>query len=558
MIRLRDYQLDARQALWDYFGEHSGNPLVLMPTGTGKSIVIGDFVRSALQAWPQTRILAITHVETLIQQNYAKLLELWPSAPAGVHSAGLNRRDTMHQIIFAGIQSIYDKPALFFWVDLIIIDEAHLVSPRDETMYQAFIDKMRAVNPKLKIIGLTATDWRLGLGKLTANGIFTDVAIDMTTPAAWNYFVDQGYLAPLYSKRTQLRLSDEGLRVSGGEYVLSQMQHALDQQDLTKQAVEEMLYWGQGRNCWLVFATGVSHCEHVAEMLNDHGVEAIAIHSKCKDAQQRLNDFKAGKYRAAVSMNKLTTGVDAPQVDLIGVLRFTRSSSLWVQMLGRGTRPAYAPGYALDSAEQRLAAIAAGAKAQGCLVLDFAHNTERLGPINNPVISAPKGKRKRNESQGAPVRVCPQCAEYVHASRSICPACGYEFGIVLHIDGRASDLEVMTRDAQPEPVVELVSIDRVTYHYRKRRNSDKPPSLRVSYYTPGDVPQRFEEWICFEHSGNARRRAEDWWRDRCPEGWPAPDSIADAIKLTEHLRIPRQLKVWTNAPRPRVMGYVYE
>lgn len=561
----RDYQVDACEALWTYFEDHSGNPLVLMPTGTGKSIVIGDFARRALFAWPHTRIMAVTHVETLIGQNYEKLLAIWPSAPAGIYSAGLNRRDTLPQIIFAGIQSVYKVPELFPWVDLLLIDEAHLVSPKDETMYQAFINALLAVNPKLKVIGLTATGWRLGLGNLIGNGIFTDVAIDMTTPIAWNWFVDNGYLAPLYSKRTQFRLDDSNIKIIGGEYSDASQQKEVDKEDLTRQAIEEMIWWGnaENRNCWMIFATGVQHCEHVAEMLESYGVPAVAIHSKAKDAAKRLQAFKHGEYRAAVSMNKLTTGVDVSQIDLMGVLRFTKSSSLWVQILGRGTRPVYAEGYDLTSVTGRLASIAASTKPNGCRVCDFAHNTERLGPINNPVVSSPKSGKK-SQSQGAPVRVCPACAEYVHASHRACPQCGYEFGMVLRIDGQSSDAEVMTREPQPEPQVVAVDIDRVTYHYQKRRNSDKPPTLKVSYYVHGGM-QKYEEWICFEHGGSARNRAENWWRDRVPSGWNKgqgifPETTRQAEEWAEWLQIPKKVKVWVNPPngRPRIQSYVYE
>ena len=560
MIVPRDYQRDAREALWEYFANHSGNPLVLMPTGTGKSIVIGDFVRSALYAYPHTRVAAVTHVETLIQQNYEKLLALWPSAPAGIYSAGLDRRDTHCQVTFAGIQSIYKNPNLFPPLDLVIVDEAHLISPKDETMYQAWLDEQKRRNPQLKVIGLTATDWRLGFGRITGNGIFTDVAIDMTTPAAWNWFVDQGYLSPLYSKKTVLRLDDSNIAVQGGEYVMASQQREVDKDDLTRQAIEELLYWGnaENRNCWMIFATGVHHCEHVAEMLDSYGVPAVAIHSKSKDPDKKLAAFKAGEYRAAVSMNKLTTGVDVPQIDLMGILRFTKSSALWVQILGRGTRCDYAPGFDLGMLEGRLAAIGAGRKPRGTRVCDFAHNTERLGPINNPVISAPKGKKK--SGQGAPVRVCPACAEYVHASHRSCPECGYEFGMIIRIDGKSSEAEVMTR-VQEEPKVIAVDIGHVTYHYHKRK--DKTPTLRVSYYHPGGL-QKFEEWIAFEHEGTARSRAEAWWRERIPGTWPsstpAPQSVAQALEWTSHLQIPKRLKVWINPPggRPRIQGYEYE
>jgi DNA repair protein RadD len=565
MIVPYDYQADARCAIFDYFAEKVGNPLVLMPTGTGKSVVIGDFIRECMFAYPYTRAMVVTHVETLIDQNFQRLLELWPTAPAGIYSAGLNRYETMQQIIFAGIQSVYTKASLFVWVDLLIIDEAHLVSPKDETMYQAFINALHIVNPKLKVIGLTATNWRLGSGRLTTGSIFTDVAIDMTTPEAWNWFVDNGYLSPLCSKKTQLRLDDSNIGTAGGEYIMSQQQKELDKYELTRQAVREMYDWGtyENRTCWLAFATGVSHCEHVAEAFEELGISAIAIHSKTKDAGKKLEAYKNGEYQVAVSMNKLTTGVDVAHIDLIGVLRFTKSSSLWVQMLGRGTRPVY--GDVLDMEYDRrnriwrLAAIQAGRKPNGCRVLDFAHNTERLGPINNPVISEPKSGKKKS-SQGAPVRVCPSCAEYVHASKPKCP-CGYEFGIVVRIEGQASEAEVMTRSVGVEPIVEIVDVERITYTKHQRRNSDKPPSLCVMYYLPGGM-RKFSEYICFEHEGSAKTRAHNWWSERLPVEWPrttpAPKTIDQAKEFCSYLRIPKRLRVWTNAPHPRIMSYEYE
>lgn len=557
---LRDYQHDAVNSLWRYFEEMHGNPLVLAPTGTGKSVIIAAFIMMVMRAFRQTRVIAATHVETLIAQNFAKLLHLWPTAPAGVFSAGLKRRE-MKQITFAGIQSVWDKSLAFGYVDFLIIDEAHLLNPNDEAMYQKFIAGLRRANPKLKIIGLTATGWRLGMGSLLDGNIFTDIAIDMTTRDAWNWFIDCGYLAPLSSKRTSFHLSAEGVPIRGGEFVLSALQDAVDKEAITRQAIEEMLHWGQTRDRWLVFATGVDHCEHVSTLLNAYGIDSVPIHSKLKGgrAQDHLNAFKRGDVRAAVSMNKLTTGIDVPEIDLIGVLRHTCSSSLWVQMLGRGTRPVYADGHDLTTVQGRLAAISAGPKPLGALVLDFARNTERLGPVNDPVIPDPKKKGKR--AGVAPVRVCPACAEYVHASKTVCPKCGYEFGVVLKIEGEASVKDVMARDAANEPHVELLDVDRVTWNYHKRGKSKKPPVLRVSHYEKNGI-RRFEEWLCFEHpKGGARTHAQNWWRERVAPEMRAqigvPQTVEEAVELMPHLRIPKQMRVWTNTTYPRIVSYVY-
>lgn len=555
MLVPRDYQDEAVDAIFDYFNAFDGNPLVLMPTGTGKSVVLGGAGKRMLWQYPGTRIMVATHVEKLIRQNFQKLLQMWPTAPAGIYSAGVGRRDYKDNILFVGIQSAYGCAEIFGRIDVLFIDEAHLVSPKDAGMYATLIEKLRAINPKLKVVGLTATGWRTDNGPLVGGGIFTDVAIDMTTMAAWNWFIDQGYLAPLYSKRTKFELSAEGVGMVGNEYNMAQLQDKVDKEQLSRAAIEEMLHWGGDRNCWMIFAAGVNHCEHVADLLNEYGVPAVAIHSKSKNPEKLTDAFAAGEYRAAVSMNKLTTGVDVPNIDLIGCMRHTMSSSLWVQMLGRGTRPLYAPGHDLSTKEGRLASMAASDKARGCLVLDFARNTENLGPVNNPIIPM-KRKGKKGGGGGAPVRACPVCLEYNPAGVRFCQVCHYEFPMKVHMDGTASNLDVMVRDV-PAPQVDELVVERVTYHVHHKLN--KPDSLKVSYFTTNY--RMFNEYICFEHGGGATRRAVNWWAERAqPQpGQPVrmPVSTNEAHALVDCLRIPKKIRVWVNKKTPEIMSYVY-
>jgi DNA repair protein RadD len=558
MITLRDYQNDANGALWRYFSEHSGNPLVLMPTGTGKAVLQAAFIRDACLAYPGTRVIAVTHVETLISQNFATLLRHWPSAPAGIYSAALNRKDLRCAITFASIQSIYTVAAAFGHVDLVLVDEAHLVSPKDATMYAKFCGALLKKNPKCKFVGLTATGWRMDNGPLVGDGIFTDVAIDMTTTAAWNWFVDCGYLAPLYSKPTNFVMDADGVGMVGNDYNLGQLQEHVDRDTVTRAAVEESLVLGAQREAWMVFGAGIRHCDHIADMLSDYGVPAVSIHNKSKHPEKLLEAFKRGDYRAAVSMNKLTTGVDIPHLDFIVVMRNTWSSSMHVQMLGRGARPVYAEGFDLRYIEQRLAAMAASRKPNGCLVADFARNIEHLGPVNAPVI--PERKNKKAGGGSAPVRVCPVCMEYCPAAARFCRACGHEFAITVHIERTASTHEVMVREAPPPPppppppVVEELTVERVTYAVHKKKN--RPNSLRVSYFC--DTMRMFQEYICFEHDKGAAHRARNWWRARAIVEHEEPETTAQAYALALHvLKAPAKLRVWTNKPQPEIVSHVF-
>lgn len=564
MIIPRDYQAEAVTSMYGYFQRHplEGNPLVAMPTGTGKGVVIAVFLESVLRQWPNQRIMILTHVKELIEQNYLKLLQAWPNAPAGVYSAGLNRRDIAAQIIFAGIGSVAKRAPEFGHVDLVLIDEAHLVSPHDTTMYQTFLAALAAINPRLRIIGFTATPWRLGHGKLTdphvkpdgteVEPMFTDMCFDITGVEAFNRLIAEGYLSPLIPKKTEMLLEVDGVHMRGGEFIQKELQYAVDKWELTEAAVKEALEHGASRAHWMVFAAGVEHVIHTAEVLNHYGVNAVAVHSKMKSKERddAIAGFKAGYYRAAVNNNILTTGFDFPGIDMILGLRPTASSVLWGQMLGRGTRPVYAPGYDLTDISGRLSAIEASQK-HNCLVLDFAGNTKRLGPINDPVIPRRKGKGTGD----APIKLCPECNTYVHASLRYCDGikqngerCGHEFTFETKLHASASTEEIIKGEM---PIVEVVAVDHITFSQHNKLG--RPPSIKVSYYCGLQV---YNEFVCPEHEAWARRKAETWWRLRSDT--TLPGTTAEALELVGNVQAPSHLRVWVNKKYPEIMAACFD
>lgn len=527
MLQPRSYQVEAVGSLYQYFSTQSGNPVLALPTGTGKSVIIAMFLQSIYYQFPGQRVMVLTHVKELIQQNYDKLMTLWPAAPAGVYSAGLNRRETHRKITFAGIGSVAKRAADFGHIDIVIIDEAHLVSPNDETMYQAFLTALRQVNPYLKVVGLTATPWRLGTGRITDDGIFTDICFDITGLHAFNRLIAEGFLAPLIPRQTKQMLDTEGIHMRGGEFVQSELQHAVDKYEITHAALLETLELGHDRKHWLIFASGVEHACHIADMLNDMGIPTVAIHSKMGDAQrdQVILDFKAGKYRAAVNNNVLTTGFDFPGIDLIVVLRPTTSTVLWVQMLGRGTRP-------MEGKEN-------------CLVLDFAGNTRRLGPINDPVIPRKKGSKAGGE---APVKLCGACATYNHASATHCCYCGAEFSFQVKIKQTAASDELLRGDA---PIVEVFAVDHITYS--RHEKAGRPPMLKVTYYCG---LRSFSEYVCIEHDGFTQRKARQWWRERTKDAFPS--STDDALTIASNVSAASHLRVWVNKQYPEILGHCFD
>lgn len=472
----------------------------------------------------------MTHVKELIAQNADKLLTIWPNAPLGIWSAGLKQRDTALPIVFAGIATAIKNIPALGWRDLFLIDEAHLLSPNNNSMYQRAIAELRAVNPNLKVVGFTATGYRLGQGRIIDDGLFDGVCYDLTHIEAFNRLIAEGFISPPIAKKTNVEVDVSNVSLNNGEYAQAQLETATEK--ITYDAIAETCYHGQNRHSWLVFAAGIQHAEHCAQLLNQFGVRAAAVHSKLKanENDERILAFKRGELRALVNANKLTTGFDHPPIDMIAMLRATLSTGLWVQMLGRGTRP---------SPETRK---------ENCLVLDFAGNTRRLGPINDPVIP-----RKKGDATGeAPVRICDQCGVYNHASARRCVACGYEFDFSPKIVGKAGTAPLLRGDA---PIVEFFAIDRVLYH--KHQKPGSPPTLKVSYICG---LQMFHEWICFEHTGFARKRAHDWWLQRfdaryMPE--QPPPSVDEALTVVRQLRVPAKIRVHVNRKYPEVIGYEY-
>lgn len=535
----RWYQVEAEQSIFDYFeGGGRGNPVVAMPTGTGKSVVIANFLRRVYRMWPTQRIMMLTHVKELIQQNAAKVRQIWPTAPLGIYSAGLKSRDTMLPLTFGGVASVKNVIRQFGPIDLLLIDECHLLSPNDDTMYQFIIAELLAMNPWLKVIGFTATPYRMKQGLITDGGIFTDICYNITDYESFNRLIAEGYLSPLIPKRTNVEVDISNVGLTGSEFNNKALNAATDKDEITWAACKEMVELGHNRASWLTFASGVENAEHVAEMLRSFGIVAAASHSKLPAAENdaRVEAFKRGEIRALVNMGKYTTGFDHPPIDLIGCLRATMSPGLWVQMLGRGTRPFSGDNYFPRKSD--------------CLVLDFAGNTRRLGPINDPVMP-----RKPGQGGGdAPVRICEVCSAYNHAKARFCCNCGTEFAFNTKIVRHAATDELLRNDS---PVVEYYPVKRVLYNLHEKRDRTtgellSPPSIKVSYICG---IRKFDEWVCLESKGLALRKAREWWRQRMGE--EPPVSTYEALRSIQHARVPSKIRVHVNLKFPEVLGYEF-
>lgn len=553
---LRPYQQEAIDSVWDYYRMgNTGNPVIALPTGTGKSLVIAGFIQSVYRQFPDQRITMLTHVKELIEQNHDKLMRVWPAAPCGIYSAGIGRKDVGNKITFAGIQSAIKNPHLFGHQDLVFIDECQLVSPKQNTSYVKFLNALSTVNPHLKAIGLSATPYRLGLGHLTSGGLFTDVCFDRTSREAFNQFIYDGYLTRLVPKPTKEKLNVDGVRLVGGEFNTKDLETAVNQEAITYRALQETLMYAHDRKKWLIFATGVEHCYSIQSILDSFGITCAVVHGNLGKVERAtiLADYEEGKYQALINNNVLTTGFDSPYIDCIVVLRPTNSPGLWVQMLGRGTRPVYAPGYDLNTVDGRLAGILNGPK-PNCLVLDFAGNTPRLGPINDPVLpKPPKAGGKKGE---APVKICEKCNVYQHTSARICDNCGYTFPVNVRYTGVAGTNALIAENTNENgievPQIEEFGVDKMIF--AKHMKAGRPPSLKVTYYCGF---RRFTEYVCLEHDRGALAKAKKWWSRLWPEeyGPYIPASVDEALAATDKLGTPSHIRVWLRKKYPEIKNH---
>jgi DNA repair protein RadD len=338
-FELRDYQREAVDGLYNYWAGKAGeNPLIVAPTGSGKTAIIAQLIKDAM-GFQGTRVLVVTHVKELLEQGADGLLKLYPEADFGLYSAGLKQKVLGRPITFAGIQSIWERaydivPA----PDLVLIDEAHLLPKNTETRYNRFIADLKVCNPDVKVVGLTATPYRLDSGYLHEGkgAIFDGIAYNISV----GMLMEQGYLSPVISKGGMRQIDLTNVKKRGGEFVEHDLAVAASDPELVNATVEEIVRLGANRKSWLVFASGINHAGMLKDQFEVHGIEVDLVTGE--DGKNKRNStlakFKSGQTRCLINVNVLTTGFDAPSVDLVALVRATASTGLYVQMVGRGTR----------------------------------------------------------------------------------------------------------------------------------------------------------------------------------------------------------------------------
>ena len=509
-MQLRPYQHAAVDAVYQHLRAHDTNPVVVLPTGSGKTIVMATICRDVVQTWTG-RVLILAHVKELLQQSVDKLLQICPDLKAGVYSAGLGRRDTDRAVIVAGIQSVYQRAAELGPFDLILADECHTIPADGEGMYRQFLAESRALCPHQRVVGFTATPFRLDAGPICRDDHFLN-AIGFEIGV--RELIRDGYLSPLVSKAGVVKADTSRLHIRAGEFVASEVEAVMDEAALVQAACAEIIELTKDRQSVLIFAAGVQHGRHVCRVLQEqHGIECGFVCGETPDAErdQLLGQFRGERHglfgqpplKYLCNVNVLTTGFDAPNIDCIVLLRPTMSAGLLCQMVGRGFR--LHPGK------------------QNCLILDYAGNILRHGPVDQIHLHEPGARG----SGDAPAKECPTCRALIATGYRVCPDCGHEFPKpdTRKHDDRAANGGVLSG----EVIDQEWEVRDILYSVHTKKDADEsaPKSLRVDYRLGLD--HWCSEWICFEHAGWPRRKAVQWWQQRSPDD--VPDTAQDAVDL---------------------------
>lgn len=386
MYKLRPYQKEAVTATIQHFREERTPAVIVLPTGAGKSLVIAELARIA-----KGRVLVLAHVRELVEQNHAKYISF--GHDAGIFSAGLNRKETDQKTIFGSIQSIARAPDDFFEdFSLLVIDECHRVSVDEETQYAQVINKLQKLNPELCILGLTATPYRLGYGwiyqynahrkmiQTESDRFFKKCIYDLST----RFMIKNEYLTPPIKITSPVASYDfSSLKLDGTQFITAQIEALLkDQKRVTPLIIKNIIDMSEDRKGVMIFTSSVSHAKEILESLPSGKSALVVGDTESQERIQIIEAFKRQELKYLVNVSVLTTGFDAPHVDVIAILRPTESVSLFQQIIGRGLR--LSPGKT------------------DCLILDYTGQ-------NHDLFSPEIGEPRPSEESVIVEIDCPKC-----------------------------------------------------------------------------------------------------------------------------------------------------
>jgi DNA repair protein RadD len=512
VINLRYYQKESVDATFDFLCNRDGNALICHPTGAGKSVVIAELARRAVTNYGG-KVIILQHRKELIEQNADKIKALLPGVEVGIFSAGLGLYEHKPSIVCAGIQSIYKHPELFAPRNLVICDECHLIPNDGEGMYRTFLSGLEKCQSEgFRVVGLTATPFRTGEGKIYGEGRFFS---EMVYNSDIIKLIDQGFLCDMKSGEAKASVDTSKLHRRAGEFIAEEVEE-LFSNNVTVDAVNEIVNATIDRHSVMIFATSVKHACYIENLLHMHPVVdpnkvgTVFGNTSPLERASTIAAFVDRRIKFLVNVDVLTTGFDAPCIDAIAILRATASPGLYAQIVGRGLR--------------------VHESKSDCIVLDFGENIKRHGSIDRirakRIAQAAREKLEAEaKEKQVDVKECPKC-EVLNLETVLECECGYVFPVEgRHNSQSESTLAIVGKT--PPQVFDVIEVQ-----YSKWSKPDKPDTMRVDYRVSQNGKEAMfglSEWVCFDHTGYARTKAESWWKYR--SNVRLPETTADAITM---------------------------
>ena len=567
MYTLRTYQQEAVDRTLNYFRKRRDPAVIVLPTGAGKSLVIAELAKIAIG-----RVLVLAHVKELVEQNHLKYESY--GLHAGIYSAGLNQKDSEQKVIFGSIQSVAKaKNAFFKDFTLVVIDECHRVGLEPDSQYAKVITQLKLNNPRICILGLTATPYRLGLGwiynyalrgelKTQEQRFFKHCIYDLPL----EYMISNQYLTPPVQLDIPVTSYDFSELIEGGNaYTMAQLEEALHQQRrLTPLIIKNIIDITESdqRQGVMIFSSTVKHAQEIMDHLPPGQARLVVGTTELSERDQIVHDFKQKAFKYLVNVSVLTTGFDAAHVDVIAILRPTESISLYQQIVGRGLR--------LDTDKK------------DCLVLDYTG-------MGHSIFSPEIGEKK-TASESVAVQVpCPECGfindfwgildddgkllehfgrkcrgGHVNTDNYELIPCGYRFRFKICTQCSAEN-DISARDCSncgcvlidPDTKLKQARLSKDAHvltpdsiEMLERVDKKGTPYLQVKYY---DYDAQFvAEMHYLNNPTSLKKFSINFLRShlRKPEQKVHISSVSDAVKLRAQLRMPsfviarKQGKFW--------------
>lgn len=471
-------------------------PCVSVATGGGKTWILSSLVETFVGKGK--RCITITHVKELIKQLSSAASQL--HIPHGIYAASLSRKETHFMYTIAQIQSCYKNMISHGQYDVVFVDECHLINNDNEGMYQTALKALYAMNNNVRIIGLSATPFRMDSGLIYGEGKMFDACV---AHISMRQLIDEKYLTPIVGKNADTSFDDSKLHLRGGEFIPGEIEDLMADSVKVSRAIRDFLGHASSRNRTILFSSGNKHSRMLVDELRLLGESADWIsgeHTKT-EREEVLEQHRTGKIKHLVNCGVLTTGYDDPEIDTIGMFRPTRSPVLVLQCAGRGLR--------LHTSKQ------------SCLFLDYGGCLAHFGPLDL-IEKTVKEKKAAKGAGGAPTKTCPQCANVVFASTLMCE-CGYKWTRNLNHEERACDGAVLSGQQE-------VPVHRVSYSVSPGKDG-KVATVRVIYWSDLTT-QLCSEWLSVDTQAHpfARKKFFKWVSDtpRIP-GHPRALAISDGV-----------------------------